>query len=115
MDHLAEEKDASVGVGFQRSIGNVHGILDAEAETEVAGQNKPHWAEIKHRRQQIPLAWVLHLACLFDTRNHRTFVKNWNVKLPRHRTFYPLRRWCVAPLGVRGWIETKRHFAHVGQ
>jgi len=37
VDHFTEEKHPAVGVGFQRSIGNIHGVLDAETEAKVAG------------------------------------------------------------------------------
>src|SRR5215510_5175009 len=89
VDHLTEEKHAAVGVGFQRSIGNIHGVFHAETEAKVAGQNKAYGPEIEHGREQIPLAWVLHLPRLFHTRNHRTFVKNRDIKLSCHSTFYP--------------------------
>src|SRR5215510_7568238 len=89
VDHLTEEKHAAVGVGFQRSIGNIHGVLYAETEAKVAGQNKAYGPEIEHGREQIPLAWVLHLPCLFDTRNHRTCVKNRDIKLSCHDMLYP--------------------------
>ena len=90
MNHLTEEKYASVGVGLQRFIGDLYGVLHAETETKVARQNKAHGTEIEHRWEQIPLAWILHLPRLFDARNHRTFVKNRNIKLSCHGRFYPL-------------------------
>ena len=92
VDHLAEEKHAAVGVGFQRSIGNIHSVFHAETEAKVAGQNKAYGTEIEHGWEQIPLAWVLHLACLFDARNHRTFVKNRDIKLSCHSCFIPIFR-----------------------
>src|SRR2546422_88495 len=61
MDHLTEEKHATVGAGFQRSIGNIHRVLYAETEAKVAGQNKADGTEKEHRRGQSPRAWGLHL------------------------------------------------------
>src|SRR6266581_2534128 len=89
VDHLTEEKHAAVGMSFQRSIGNIHRVLDAETEAKVAGQNKAYGTEIEHGREQIPLAWVLHLPRLFDARDHWTCVKNRDIKLSCHSTFYP--------------------------
>src|SRR5919197_4776 len=76
VDHLTEEKHAAVGVGFQRSIGNVHSVLYTETEAKMAGQNKSYGTEIEHGREQNPLARILYLPRPFDARDYRTCVKN---------------------------------------
>src|SRR4029453_1970996 len=92
MNHLTEKKHATLGVGFQRSIGNVHSVLYAKTEAKVAGQNKKYGAENEHGWEQVPLAWVLHLPRFFHARDHWTCVKNRNIKLSCHGTLYPYDR-----------------------
>src|SRR4030095_15137942 len=89
MNHLTEKKHATLGVGFQRSIGNVHSVLYSQSEAKVAGQNKAYRTEIEHGWEQVPLAWVLHLPRFFHTRDYWTCVKNRNIKLSCHGTLYP--------------------------
>jgi len=62
VDHLAEEPQPFAGVFRHGLVGDLDGVFHPEAESEMAGKNETHCSEIQHRRRQIPLPRVRHLA-----------------------------------------------------
>src|SRR6185295_8476126 len=84
VDHLAEKEDAPVGVGLQRTVGDLDRVLDAEAEAEMPREDEAHGPEVEHRRHEIALARVLQLTRALDTRDHRALVEDGYVELSRH-------------------------------
>ena len=96
MDHFAQKKDAPLGMGGQRLVGDFHRVLNAEAEPEVTGQNETHRTEVEQAGAQVLLARILLLARLFDPRDDRAGIKIRDVKLSGHGTGRSLCRLATA-------------------
>ena len=62
VDHLAQEPQPLAGVFRYSLVGDLNGVFHPKAESEMAGKDEAHRSEIQHRRRQIPLPRVRHLA-----------------------------------------------------
>ena len=84
VDHLTEQEDAPVRVGFHCAVGDLDGVFHPEAESEVARQQQPQGPEVQRGGGEVPLAGVLDLPGLLHPRDDRALVERRDVELSCH-------------------------------
>ena len=76
VDHLRQQEDPPPRILVQCVVGDLDGVLDTVAESEMTSQFEPDRTKIQTRRTQIPFSGIEHPPRLLNGGNNRASVKS---------------------------------------